>query len=349
MAIFDELNNQWFSAQNASSATSLDRVTKTSRTQKKQIQEAQPGEVGTSQSVIPTTGYADPPTQRAAEPKERAADYYRYGSAQVRTQGGIIQTAGGDLIDENLQPAGFSYDLFPKILDEFKEEEASIRLVGKKSGTNEDIDLIPPWTKFILQSASESYNERAQIVETFGDYFVFFFGQRPITYNFSGTLINAKNASWLNDWKFMYQNFLRGTKAIENNARIIMTYGGRQIEGFLLSTSNQTDATLEMGVPFNFQIIVTDEKFLNFSNDFGIIVFNGDLVESNSFIQLLTESGLSQPDINNALQQAKEVLDKQKKASETEKATAINQSSLESNFGVNLEQTVTGGLRRVVV
>lgn len=320
------------------------KVAKTPRKAKKQNAKQAKGDLSISQQVIVANGFQPSPTAPVGDPAVKSADFYRYGKGQTKVGNQTVDVAGGGV---NLgQSSSIKYDLVPRMIEEFDDQEASIRLYGKKPGSKEKVDLIPPYTKFILQSAQESYNERSQIVETFGDYYVFFFGQRPVIYNFSGTLFNAKNASWLNDWKFMYQSFLRGTKAVESSARVILSYGGRQIEGYILSTGNQTNSSSEFGVPFNFQLLVIDEKFLHFSNDFGLVLSNGKLSFSNDFLNVLTDSfGGQGDDVDRALQQARAVMNKGKNPLDSSLIKGDQKVAIESEFNTPTDISPTGNLR----
>lgn len=199
----------------------------------------------------------------------RFADYYREGNG-----------ADGTL------PRTF----IPKELST-KDGPASMRVYGKNAKTeNKFRDLVPAYTKFIIDSVQEAHAERSQIVETFGDFYVFMFGERPPVYNFSGTLVNAKNASWVEDFMFMYESYLRGTRCVEENAVLILTYGGRQIEGLLLNVSTQTVATIEGAVPFQFSVVVFDRKTYNFSDDLGFFVSSKNgIVEDTNWTKLIAQ------------------------------------------------------------
>lgn len=206
--------------------------------------------------IYPVSGVIASPG--VVEPESYAADYYREGAPL---------------------PGDRNKSLPSRLISPFFSEKegsstpyASIRLRGRDvKNNNKEIDFIPAYTKFILESVQESSQERSQIIETFGETWVFLFGTRPLIYNFSGTLINTRNANWVQDFDFIYNNFLKGTRAVELKARTIISYGGRQVEGFLLSTSNQTVAATEEGVPFQMQMIVTKRNYLGFSEDFGIV------------------------------------------------------------------------------
>jgi hypothetical protein len=203
--------------------------------------------------IYPTVATGNEPTPDKLTYSSRVADFYREGT--VKEDGSIQE--------------------YPRTIDSYAEQldtspyTASIRIYGKPSGKTASTDLIPAYTKFILSSVQESQTERSQIVETFGDFYVFMFGQRPSMYNFSGLLVNTKSSSWVTDFMFMYDQYLRGTKCVEQNAVAIISYGGRQIEGLILSTANQTDAATESGVPFQFSVVVFERRYYNFSEDMG--------------------------------------------------------------------------------
>ena len=210
--------------------------------------------------VQPTKGFTPQPVVEVTDSRQMA-DYYRNGEFYRDSKNRIQMSQ------------------HPKTLIEREEERASIRVFGRGTGkgvsnTRQDAkperDFIPPYTKLILQSAQESRQERSQIVETFGDFYLFFFGQRPPVYSFTGTLINVKNINWVADFEFYYDNYMRGTKCVENNARVIISYGGKQIEGYIIEMAMRTDAEVEMGVPVSFQVVVTKRNQTGFSDDFGI-------------------------------------------------------------------------------
>ena len=144
--------------------------------------------------------------------------------------------------------------------------EATIRIIKEDTKA----DILPPYTKFILESVQEAHSERQQIVETFGDYYVFMFGERPPMYNFGGSLINSRNINWVSDFMLLYERYFRGTRCAEQKTRVLLTYGGRQIEGYMINTSNQTAASSQEAVNFSFQMIVTSRKILGVSSDFKV-------------------------------------------------------------------------------
>jgi hypothetical protein len=222
------------------------------------------------------------------------ADYYRDG----------YSTGSGE--NRRTSPA--------RTLTEFAEGPASIRVYGTGTGNQDkERDFIPAYTKFILSSVQEARQERAQIVETFSDFYVFFYGEKPAIFTYSGFLINAKNVNWLADFDYYYDTYMRGTRCVENNARLILTYGGRQVEGYILGVSTQTQAETEMGVPFSFQAIITKKNQIGFSDDFGLSSKGGKTIQDQDIKRLLdtvagkTGAGTSAPGNSKAYNTTKSV------------------------------------------
>lgn len=124
--------------------------------------------------------------------------------------------------------------------------------IGKSNGT----------TNFLLQQVSEQRMEKQQVVETFGEDFIFFFGEKPRFVSFGGLLLNTQNFNWKNEFQQNYENVFRGTKLLEADARAYMTYGDTMVEGYVVDSS----VTLETGDPhaaqFSFQMFVTSHTIV---------------------------------------------------------------------------------------
>jgi len=244
----------------------------------------------------PTQATGADPSKPIVAPSEVSADYYRYGKFSATEKG---------------------YEIQPKAFEPFDETvPSSIRIWGKgKAGSGGKAifsDIIPAYTKFFLESVQESHSERSQIIETFGDFYVFMFGERPSVYNFSGQLLNSKKSNWVTDFMFMYDRYLRGTRCVEQNATAIVTYGGRQVEGLILSASTMTNAAVEGSVAFNFSLVVFKRSFYNFSADMGYSTADfKNLTVDTKFRSLLEKiagtegEGSSDPQTSKAIAAAK--------------------------------------------
>lgn len=156
----------------------------------------------------------------------------------------------------------------------FLDKPASLRIVqrGEQGG---DFSPLPRYTKFLMQSCQESHFERYQIIETFNDFYVFMFGEKPPIYSFSGTLINTESFNWVQDFMLLYEAYFRGTRCVESDSKAIITFGNRQMEGYILNVSSQTQAQSEEGVPFSFQMVITKRTYLGLSIDFDAVTQGG--------------------------------------------------------------------------
>jgi hypothetical protein len=161
-------------------------------------------------------------------------------------------------------------------LAETADRPATIRLVRRirpDEAPNRDptdggrqvpwVHVIPPNTKFFLENVAENREEKVQIVDTFGEWTAFFFGRRPEVYTYSGTLLNARNHEWANEFAENYDYFLRGSQAVRYRATIFLQYDNVLVQGFMLSSSFQRNAASDKGVPFSFSLLVTNRSPLN--------------------------------------------------------------------------------------
>lgn len=116
---------------------------------------------------------------------------------------------------------------------------------------------------FFLQKVSISRQEKTQIVETFGDHFVFFYGERPIIIQCQGMLINTADFNWKNEWLHNYENYLRGTRCVETKSRVYLAFDDVLCEGYLLGTNVAHDENLPHLCPFGFQMLLTNYQDLS--------------------------------------------------------------------------------------
>jgi hypothetical protein len=120
------------------------------------------------------------------------------------------------------------------------------------------------YSNFLLQQVSEERAEKQQILETFGEPYVFFFGERARIMSFSGILANSWDFNWEAEWWENYNNELRGTRCVENDARIFLQFDNTLIGGYIMSASAQKNAQERNWVNFSFQMLIT--SYANLSN-----------------------------------------------------------------------------------
>ena len=199
----------------------------------------------------------------------KAADYFRNGLYAEVTR----NIAGEEVTSNEWSPVP---ELMVSTADSWQGVLASIRLIDPKQATRSDnggrnvANKVPEFSKFFLEGVQESHSEKVQIVETFNDFYAFFYGEKPPVYTFSGHLLNLKNYNWMNEFMYYYQNFWRGTKAVEQGARVFLTYNYQQIQGYVLGISTNVNAVTDKAAPFSLQVLVTKRLIFTGTED-GII------------------------------------------------------------------------------
>ena len=137
------------------------------------------------------------------------------------------------------------------------------------------------YSNFLLQQIQEERMEKQQILETFGEAYIFLFGQRARVITFQGVLANTFDFNWEAEWWHNYDNYLRGTKCVEKDARVYISYDNTLVGGYIISTSSAKDSMNKNHVQFQFQLFVT--YYSNFS----------DVGNPNAFAGDVTMKGLS--------------------------------------------------------
>jgi hypothetical protein len=139
-----------------------------------------------------------------------------------------------------------------------------IKITGEEipifdSSSAEEVDGIGKSTRysnFILQQVQEQRVEKQQIIETFGEDYIFFFGERPRIMTFAGVLLNTKDFNWKNEFLENYERYLRGTRLVEQNARLYLYFDDLVIEGYILQSSVNYSSDMPYHVQFSFQMYV---------------------------------------------------------------------------------------------
>lgn len=157
---------------------------------------------------------------------------------------------------------------------EIKEETYAILKVLKANG--EEIELLSSsgkngrttsYTDFILQGLNEARMEKHQIIETFGEPYVYFFGEQPRFVDVSAVLINSNDFQWVAQFWENYERYLRGTRCAEIGARVYLYFEDVILSGYLVMASAPRDANNPMMVPLQFRIFVTDYQTIALIGD----------------------------------------------------------------------------------
>lgn len=118
------------------------------------------------------------------------------------------------------------------------------------------------YSNFILQGVQEQRVEKQQIVETFGEDYIFFFGERPRIYNFTALLLNTRNFNWKSEWWKNYEDILRGTRLLERNARMYIYFDDVVIEGYMLTAQAMASVEDPYKLPLSFQVFCTNYSII---------------------------------------------------------------------------------------
>lgn len=155
-------------------------------------------------------------------------------------------------------------------------------LDGGQRNPESYIGYSPGTTSFLVQSVSETRVEKSQVVETFGEDFLFLFGERPKSITVQGILMNTRDFNWKSEFLENYDNFLRGTKLLENDARAYLSYDDVMVEGYLLTNSVQFDSESPTHANFTFEMFVTGYVFVDHVGTTRIPGYDTDIPPDNA-------------------------------------------------------------------
>lgn len=167
---------------------------------------------------------------------------------------------------------------------------------AKSPGFVEGNDIV--WTDWILQSVQEQRLEKTQIVETFGENYLYVFGEKPRTVNFQGLLMNTEDMPWRAVFWENWSRFFRATKLVEQDARVYIGWDDILLEGYPVNAAASDTAHSPNAISFSFSFFVTDYINLSAKSGFsGLDAFNIPLVQGGvadaGALQGLTSSRIS--------------------------------------------------------
>lgn len=156
-------------------------------------------------------------------------------------------------------------------------KEDTYAVLRAKTATGEDIPFLDSssptvedgigrsthYANFIVQQVQEQRVEKQQIVETFGEDYIYFFGERPRFLNVTGILINTKDFNWKSEFWENYERYLRGTRLVEQNARLYFYFDDIVVEGYIVSAATTQESMSPYHLPFQFQMFVCNYAILS--------------------------------------------------------------------------------------
>lgn len=129
---------------------------------------------------------------------------------------------------------------------------------GQEDTISPNISMSEEYSNFLLQNVVEQRSEKTQVVQTFGEPFIFFFGEHPRIIQGSGVLLNSEDFNWRAEFWQNYDTHLRGTKCVQNKTRVTLSWDDIVIEGYFIMAQATENAQQPNFVNFNFQIFLTN-------------------------------------------------------------------------------------------
>jgi hypothetical protein len=189
-----------------------------------------------------------------------AANFQRQAAAQQNSGGGSRSSRAGKVAARRpVRGIEIKDDTYAYIkVVQSNGTEIPVMDSSSSTGTSSD-----GYTNFILQSVQEQRMERHQVIETFGDNYVFFFGESPRFLDCSAILVSTHDFSWRAEWWNNYENFWRGTKLVERGARAYLAWDDIIVEGYMVQAAAVEQAEQPYTIQMQFRFFVT--KYRNVS------------------------------------------------------------------------------------
>lgn len=122
-------------------------------------------------------------------------------------------------------------------------------------------------SNFIINSVQEQRAEKQQIILTFGEPYIFFFGEQPRIITVSGVLLNTEDFNWRAEWWENYDRYLRGTQCVRMKTRVYLSWDDIVVEGYIFQASAAEEATEQNYVRFQFQMFLTNYQNISSIGD----------------------------------------------------------------------------------
>lgn len=114
------------------------------------------------------------------------------------------------------------------------------------------------YANFLITDIQERRAEKKQIIETFGDDYVLFFGEEPRMLHVTGNLLNTADFNWKSEFWHNYETRMRGTKLVDAGARLYFSFDDVVYEGYMCEATTQQSAGSPYMLPLSFQFYITN-------------------------------------------------------------------------------------------
>ena len=149
------------------------------------------------------------------------------------------------------------------IIKVIQADGSEIPLIDSSSSTGTSTQ----YSNFLLQSVQEARMEKHQIVETFGEPYIYFFGESPRFLDVTAILVDSNDFNWYAEFWANYNNYLRGTKSVEIGARTYLFYDDNVVEGYMLNAAARKTSDTPLMVQLQFRMYLTNYQNVSFVGD----------------------------------------------------------------------------------
>lgn len=157
---------------------------------------------------------------------------------------------------------------YAQVVDQQGQTISVLNRVGRFTGTTNALgqfndqsftnsDKAEAWTAWMLQSVREERMEKTQLVETFGDSYLYAYGEKPRSLQFQGLLLNTEDYDWKTDFWKNWEDHFRATKLVERKARMYIRFEDVLVEGYPINASVGQTAESPNAMSFSFLFFVT--------------------------------------------------------------------------------------------
>jgi hypothetical protein len=175
---------------------------------------------------------------------------------------GVARRAGVSRARRPLRGLEIKDDTYA-ILKVVQADGTEVKLVDSGSLNGETTQ----YSNFILQSVREARMEKHQIVETFGEPYIFFFGESPRFLDVQAILVDSLDFNWYAEFWENYNTFLRGTKSVEMGARTYLFYDDNVLEGYMLMAQAEKVAERPLMATLSFRLYLTNYQNISMVGD----------------------------------------------------------------------------------